>query len=86
MKKEIGKWLLDVAKYVTTAVIISSVFENVRNSLLLYLGGLAAVLVPLSIGLWLIKDETTPIPTSDVRKGEEEKNEEENEIEKKEEK
>ena len=27
MKKEFGKWLMDVAKYLATAVLISSVFN-----------------------------------------------------------
>jgi hypothetical protein len=31
MKKEFGKWLLDVGKYMTTAVILTSLFGDVTN-------------------------------------------------------
>lgn len=30
MRKEFGKWLMDIAKYIATAVILSSVFGEVE--------------------------------------------------------
>ena len=31
MKKEFGKWLMDIAKYITTAVILSSMIGDIRE-------------------------------------------------------
>ena len=31
MKKEIGKWLMDIAKYLTTAILLSSLFSDIKN-------------------------------------------------------
>ena len=31
MKKEIGKWLMDIAKYITTAVLLSAVFRDMES-------------------------------------------------------
>ena len=31
MKKEIGKWLIDVAKYVSTAILLSSLFSDIKS-------------------------------------------------------
>ena len=31
MKKELGKWLMDIAKYMTTAVLLSSLFNGMDN-------------------------------------------------------
>lgn len=33
MKKEFGKWLMDIVKYVATAVLIATVFGNVKGML-----------------------------------------------------
>ncbi|MGL4805153.1 MAG: DUF6722 family protein [Bacteroidales bacterium] len=55
MKKELGKWLLDIAKYITTAVILTSIFGDVQEKWVIYLGGSLAVLITLSWGLWLVK-------------------------------
>ena len=58
MRKELGKWLMDIAKYMTTAVLITSLFNGV-NEWAWYLYGLVviAVLVTLATGLFLIKDK-----------------------------
>ena len=55
MRKEFGKWLMDIAKYIATAVILSSVFGEVEP-LLLYIGGTIAVLSTLTGGLFLVSD------------------------------
>ena len=31
MKKELGKWLMDIAKYIVTALLLSSVFGDMQN-------------------------------------------------------
>lgn len=58
MRKGLGKWLMDIAKYMTTAVLLTSLFNGV-NEWAWYLYGLVviAVLVTLATGLFLIKDK-----------------------------
>lgn len=58
MRKELGKWLMDIAKYMTSAVLLTSLFNGV-NEWAWYLYGLVviAVLVTLATGLFLIKDK-----------------------------
>lgn len=59
MEKEFGKWLMDVAKYLATAVLISSVFNDLGESTAIYrVGGLTMVLL-LGLGLALVKDKST---------------------------
>ena len=57
MKKEIGKWLMDVAKYVATAFLISSFLGNISERWVMYLIGSVTVIVLISAGLWLINNE-----------------------------
>ena len=47
MKKELGKWLMDIAKYITTAVILSSVFGGTADKWIIYIGGSFAVILTL---------------------------------------
>ena len=56
MKKAFGKWLMDIAKYITTAVIISSIFGGIESQWMIYLGSVAATLLTLIFGLLLQKD------------------------------
>lgn len=59
MKKEFGKWLMDVAKYLATAVLISSVFNDLGESAAIYrVGGLTMAML-LGLGLALVKDKPT---------------------------
>ena len=37
MKKELGKWLMDIAKYLTTAIILTSVLGDIQNKIVLYI-------------------------------------------------
>jgi len=55
MKKELGKWLLDVAKYVATAVLISSFLGGLNPKWIMYVAGFLVVLSFLIVGFWLIK-------------------------------
>jgi hypothetical protein len=54
MKKELGKWLLDVAKYVATAVLISSFLGGLSPVGIMYVSGLIVVVSLLIVGFWLI--------------------------------
>ena len=56
MKKELGKWLMDIAKYITTAVLIASVFGDI-DSRTMYITGAITVVLTLAIGLLLTSDK-----------------------------
>ena len=56
MRKELGKWLMDIAKYITTAVMLTSIFGDVREKWIIYIGGSLAIVLTLLAGLWLVRD------------------------------
>jgi len=56
-KDKFANWLLDIAKYITTAVIISSIFEGIENRSYLLFTGIAVVGASLGWGLLLIQDD-----------------------------
>jgi len=58
MKKELGKWFLDIAKYMTTAVLLASLFSGM-DEWAWYMYGLVvlAVLITLAAGLTLLNDK-----------------------------
>ncbi|GHU60469.1 hypothetical protein FACS1894121_0570 [Bacteroidia bacterium] len=54
VKEAFGKWILDIAKYLATAVILSSVFSGITEKwALMIIGGLSVVIL-LVLGLFLI--------------------------------
>ena len=56
MRKEMGKWVLDIAKYLATAVLISTLFRDIQEkSVTLAIGGLSVALI-LLLGMFLIKE------------------------------
>ncbi len=57
MKKELGKWLMDIAKYITTAVILTSIFGDIQEKWVIYIGGVLAIVITLLSGLWLVRDK-----------------------------
>ncbi len=57
MKKEFGKWLMDIAKYLTTAVLLSSVFNDIEESWIIYFVVSIAIVLTLLAGLWLVREE-----------------------------
>ena len=57
MRKEIGKWFMDIAKYVVTAVLISSFLGGFERQWVMYSIGLIAVILSFFIGLYFIKDK-----------------------------
>lgn len=56
MKKEFGKWLMDIAKYLTTAVLLSSVFNDIKESWIIYSFVSVAIVLTLLAGLYLVRD------------------------------
>ena len=56
MKKEIGKWLMDVAKYMVTAILLSSIFSDLQNTWM-YVGIILSIIGIFALGLWFIKDK-----------------------------
>ena len=52
MKEKISNWLLDIAKYLATAVLLSSVFSDL-NDMWVYIGVIASIAVTFSLGLIL---------------------------------
>lgn len=53
MKKEFGKWLMDIAKYLMTVAIIT----DMDKTWLYYLSLLFFIVLILVFGLWLIRDK-----------------------------
>lgn len=56
IREDVGEWLMDIAKYVATAVIIASIFERISNIWLLIMVGFLAVGFALFFGLLLMKN------------------------------
>lgn len=56
MKKEFGKWLMDIAKYMTTALLLSSVFSKMDN-FWIYLVIMFSAALTLFLGLMLVRDK-----------------------------
>ena len=50
MKKEFGKWLMDIAKYMVTALLLSTIFADMDEPIILYS---VFVLTPIVLGLGL---------------------------------
>lgn len=60
MRKELGKWLMDIAKYVLTAVVVMSLVSDLSETRwLIYVLGLLTTAVCLGGGLMLMKDKNT---------------------------
>ena len=56
MRKELGKWLMDIAKYIATAVILTSIFGDIDERWIIYVGGALAIIATLGWGLYLVKE------------------------------
>ena len=57
MKKEFGKWIMDVAKYITTAVLLATVFNDISNRLTIYYTATFTIILMVGGGLWLLRDQ-----------------------------
>ena len=45
MKREMGKWLMDVAKYMFTALLISTIFADMKEPIVIYCAVFAAFIL-----------------------------------------
>ena len=57
MKKELGNWMMDVAKYQVTAIFLSSIFSDIQDRSLIYCIVTITTTISLGVGLWLIQDK-----------------------------
>ena len=55
MKREFGKWLLDIAKYMVTALLLATIFKDMYDPIVIYMVVLLSLVV-LIIGLYVIYD------------------------------
>ena len=51
--ENLGKYLLDISKYVTTGVVISSLFKDVSDSSTIYFAGTIVAISTMIVGLIL---------------------------------
>ena len=56
MRKEIGKWFMDIAKYVATAVLISSFLGGFQQKWIMYIAGSLTVILTMCIGLFFMRN------------------------------
>ena len=56
MRKEFGKWLMDIAKYLATALLLSSTFVDMENSLVV-ISVIIATVSTLVLGLLLVRNK-----------------------------
>ena len=54
VREEIGKWLMDVAKYVATAVLISTFLGEFTSRWVIDVIGILSVILLMWMGLWFI--------------------------------
>jgi hypothetical protein len=52
---EFGKWLMDIAKYLATAVLISALFRDIHEISVIVMVGLPSIALILGVGLLLLK-------------------------------
>lgn len=67
MEFELGKWLLDIAKYLVTALLLASIFSDMSNPWIVTMVIVSAV-ATLSLGLYLIKKNEKSINNKKQRK------------------
>ncbi len=53
MYKEIGKWFLDVAKYIVTAYILTTMFVKI-DTIFAALGAIAIMVILFTIGVYFL--------------------------------
>jgi hypothetical protein len=55
MKREFGKWLLDIAKYMVTALLLATIFKDMYDPIIIYMVVLLSLVI-LILGLYVIYD------------------------------
>ena len=53
MKKEFGKWLMDIAKYMVTALLLSTIFAEMNDPIIIYVVVILSAIV-LAMGLYWV--------------------------------
>ena len=57
MRKEIGKWFMDITKYVATAILISSFLGSLEHKWAVYVIGSIIIVVGFLLGLYFIREK-----------------------------
>ena len=57
MRKEFGKWLMDIAKYIATAVVVTSIFGDIEQKWIIFTISITTIIFLLIWGVWLVKDK-----------------------------
>ena len=65
MKREFGKWLMDIAKYMVTALLLATIFADMEEPIIVCIVVILSIVV-LIIGLLLVSDDT---PEQNIKKG-----------------
>lgn len=55
MKREFGKWLLDIAKYMVTALLLATIFKDMYDPIIIYMVVILSLVI-LIVGLYVIYD------------------------------
>ena len=55
MKTEFGKWLMDIAKYMVTALLLSTIFAETNEPIILYMVAILSLTI-LGLGLYWINE------------------------------
>ena len=55
MKREFGKWLMDIAKYMVTALLLSTIFSDMQEPIIIYVVVILSIIV-LIIGLYWVNE------------------------------
>ena len=55
MKRAFGEWLLDIAKYMVTALLLATIFKDMEHPIIVYMVVLLSLVV-LIFGLYIIHD------------------------------
>ena len=66
--KELGKWLMDIAKYLATAVLISALFRDIQEKSVIVIIGLPSIVFILGVGLLLLKLSKNKVSEHDQEK------------------
>jgi hypothetical protein len=57
MKREIGKWFMDVAKYIATAVLLTQIFGGMADSTYIIIYALMSVVIIFALGVSIIHSD-----------------------------
>ena len=66
MKREFGKWLLDIAKYMVTALLLATIFKDMYDPIIIYMVVILSFVI-LILGLYVIYD--SDLDEKKIKKG-----------------